>query len=167
MTISAATLHQTRNDLSSDVRGRTIDLLQARLADAVDLQTQLKQAHWNVKGPHFVALHELFDRIYDDTTGHVDEIAERLVALGGTAQGTARMVAGQSALPEYPADIFGGADHVRAVADALAAFGSGVRAAIEVSGDLGDAGTEDLFTGISRDVDKNLWFVEAHGQAGA
>jgi starvation-inducible DNA-binding protein len=138
-----------------------IELLDARLADATDLQTQMKQAHWNVKGPNFIALHELFDKINEDVEEYVDDLAERVVQLGGVAHGTARQVAARSALSEYPATR-DGRQHVEAVANALAAFGKLARAGIDQSGKLGDMDTADLFTEISRGVDKWLWFVEAH-----
>ncbi len=157
-------LHATRNDIAENSRMAVVALLNDRLADGVDLATQLKQAHWNVKGPSFIALHELFDSLHDTVQGHVDDIAERIVALGGTARGTAVIAAG-STLPEYPLDITSGVDHVDAVSVALATFGKAVRAAIDEAAEIGDADTEDLLTGISRDTDKNLWLVEAHGQS--
>ena len=159
------TLHPTKIDIPDNARAAMVDLLNARLADAVDLATQMKQAHWNVKGPSFIALHELFDAIHTAVQGHVDNLAERITALGGTAYGTARVAAEASALPPYPLQIQSGADHVDAVSGALAAFGSGVRAAIAEAGEAGDADTEDLFVEVSRDIDKNLWLVEAHAQS--
>ena len=157
--------HTTRIDLAAETRGKVVELLQQQLSDAIDLQGMAKQAHWNVKGPSFIALHELFDDIYAAVAEHVDELAERLVALGGVAHGTVRMTAKRTSLPNYPADIATGRAHVDAMATALAAFGKNIRAAIEVADDLDDTGTEDLLTGISRDIDKWLWFVEAHLQA--
>jgi starvation-inducible DNA-binding protein len=129
----------------------------------VDLQTQCKQAHWNVKGP-FIALHELFDQVNEAVEDYVDDIAERAVQLGGVAEGTARMAAQRSSLAEYPkaAD---GRKHVEALSSALAAFGRSARHAIDQSNDLGDLDTADLFTEVSRGIDKWLWFVEAHVQA--
>src|SRR5689334_18673029 len=96
-------MYPTRNDLPEAARTKLVDLLNARLADAVDLQTQCKQAHWNVKGPSFIALHELFDKVNGEVEDYVDLIAERAVQLGGTAKGTARQAALRSSLPEYPA----------------------------------------------------------------
>jgi starvation-inducible DNA-binding protein len=157
-------MYNTRIDLASSIREKSIALLQARLADSVDLFTQIKQAHWNVKGPHFIALHELFDSIAEIVEEHSDMLAERITALGGRADGTARVAAAQSSLKEYPLDLASGKKHVMAVADRLAAFGKTARAAIDVSGQGGDADTADLFTEISRAVDKQLWFVEAHLQ---
>ncbi|MFM9957991.1 MAG: DNA starvation/stationary phase protection protein Dps [Phycisphaerales bacterium] len=157
----------TRNDLSSATRQKVCAILDARLADAVDLATMCKQAHWNVKGPSFIALHKLFDEVHEVVEGAVDEIAERVVALGGTAHGTARAAAKGSTLKEYPANITKGRDHAAALADRLAAFGKLARSAIDDTTKLGDAGTADLFTGVSRDIDKMLWFVEAHLQANA
>lgn len=155
-------LHPTKNDLSEKTRTAVVELLLARLADAIDLGTQIKQAHWNVKGPHFISLHKLFDDIYEDVGEYVDDIAERAVQLGGTPEGTARAVAGKTSLPEYPLTITAGKDHVAAVSTVLAAFGKGVRQAIDKANEAGDADTADLFTGVSRGTDKWLWMVESH-----
>ena len=158
-------MHPTRIDLSAKTRGRVVDVLNARLADAIDLQLQAKQAHWNVKGPNFIALHELFDKIAGGLGGHVDEMAERITALGGIAEGTIQAVAGRSRLEPYPLAAADGRAHLEALATALARFGKSVRKAIEETGKAGDADTSDLFTGVSRDVDKSLWLLEAHLQA--
>lgn len=156
---------KTRNDLAENTRGAMINLLQARLADALDLSTQTKQAHWNVKGPHFKGLHELFDEVHEHVDAAVDLIAERLVALGGIAEGTARVVAKRSTLDEYPLDIQAGTDHIEAVAHALSTFGKAIRKSIDEAGEAGDQDTADLFTEVSRQADKDLWMVEAHLQA--
>ena len=158
-------MHKTRNDLAQNTRGAVISLLQARLVDAIDLSTQAKQAHWNVKGPHFIGLHELFDQVHEHVDAAVDLVAERLVALGGVAEGTARVVAKRSGLAEYPLDIAAGTDHCEALAKALATFGKAVRKSIDEAGEAGDQDTADLFTEISRQADKDLWMVEAHLQA--
>jgi starvation-inducible DNA-binding protein len=158
-------MFKTKNDLSEVTRKQAIELLNARLADCKDLQTQTKQAHWNVKGPNFIALHELFDKINEEVDEYVDEIAERAVQLGGVAEGTARMVAKRSSLPEYPANTVDGRAHVEALSSALAAFGKAARKAIVQSNEFGDLDTADLFTEVSRGIDKWLWFAEAHLQA--
>jgi starvation-inducible DNA-binding protein len=158
-------MFKTKNDLPEATRAKVIELLNARLADCTDLQTQTKQAHWNVKGPNFIALHELFDKINEDVEDYVDDIAERAVQLGGVAEGTARMVAKKSSLPEYPAGTVDGRSHVEALSSALAAFGKAARKAIGQADELGDVDTSDLFTEVSRGIDKWLWFVEAHLQA--
>jgi starvation-inducible DNA-binding protein len=158
-------MFKTKNDLSEAIRAKAIELLNARLADAIDLQTQTKQAHWNVKGPNFIGLHELFDKINEEVEDYVDDIAERAVELGGVAEGTARMVAKRSSLSEYPANIADGRSHVDALSSALAAFGKAARKGIDEANEFGDLDTADLFTEISRGVDKSLWFVEAHLQA--
>jgi starvation-inducible DNA-binding protein len=158
-------LHNTKIDISKDKREKLIALLNARLADASDLKSQTKQAHWNVKGMSFIALHELFDQIATSVEGHVDLIAERITTLGGTAMGTVRLAAQNSTLSEYPHEITEGAAHVDALSTALADFGKVARKAIDESTDLGDQDTADIFTEISRDIDKHLWFVEAHIQA--
>ena len=159
------TLHRTQNDITEKVRLRVITLLNQQLADALDLGLQAKQAHWNVKGPNFIALHELFDEVVDELAEFVDEIAERAVELGGTAFGTVQVVATQTRLSEYPLNISSGRDHVAALSSALAKFGKSVRTAINSAAELGDADTTDLFTEVSRGVDKLLWKVEAHLQA--
>src|SRR5436189_3580679 len=122
-------MFKTKNDLSEANRAKVVELLNARLADCTDLQTQCKQAHWNVKGPNFIALHELFDEINKAVEDYVDDIAERAVQLGGVAEGTARMVARRSSLPEYPANAIDGRSHVEALSSALAAFGKAARQA--------------------------------------
>ena len=158
-------MHKSRIDLPSNLRDAAIELLQARLADAVDLASQAKQAHWNVKGPSFIALHKLFDEVADAVHEQIDLIAERITALGGTAEGTARVAAARSSLPEYPLDVTEGPAHVGAMAEALASFGKAVRCSIDEAAKAGDQGTADLFTEVSRSTDKNLWLVEAHAQA--
>ena len=158
-------MFKTKNDLPEATRVKAVELLNARLADCTDLQTQTKQAHWNVKGPNFIALHELFDEINGEVEDYVDDIAERAVQLGGVAEGTARMVAKRSSLPEYPLNAVDGRSHVEALSSALAAFGKLARKAIDQANDFGDLDTADLFTEVSRGIDKWLWFVEAHLQA--
>jgi starvation-inducible DNA-binding protein len=158
-------MFKTKNDLPEGARVKVVELLNARLADAIDLQTQTKQAHWNVKGPNFIALHELFDKINEDIADYVDEIAERAVQLGGVAEGTARMAARRSSLSEYPASAVDGRAHVEALSSALAAFGKSARQGIDDANEFGDLDTADLFTEISRGIDKWLWFVEAHMQS--
>ena len=158
-------MFKTKNDIPEATRVKAIELLNARLADSIDLQTQTKQAHWNVKGPNFIALHELFDKINEDVEDYVDDIAERAVQLGGVAEGTAWMVAKRSSLAEYPAKAVDGRSHVEALSSALAAFGAAARKGIDEANELGDLDTADLFTEVSRGIDKSLWFVEAHQQA--
>ncbi len=155
-------MYATKNDLPAPKRQQMIELCNSRLADAIDLQTQTKQAHWNVKGPHFISLHELFDKVNQDVEDYVDLIAERAVQLGGVVEGTARSVARRSTLPEYPVKGGTGREHVDALSSALAAFGKLMRGAIEQSDRAGDDDTNDIFIEISRGVDKWLWMVESH-----
>ena len=155
-------MFDTRNDLPVNVREPVIELLNARLADAIDLGAQSKHAHWNVKGPNFIALHELFDKVAESVEEQIDTLAERDTALGGRALGTIAAVARNSTLKPYPEDISEGQMHVDALSAALAAYGARIRAAIDAADRLGDADTADLFTGISRESDKYLWFLEAH-----
>ena len=158
-------MYANRIDISISVREKVIPHLQSRLSDSVDLFTQIKQAHWNVKGPSFIALHQLFDEVADIVEEYSDLIAERITSLGGRADGTARIAAMYSSLTEYPLDTIDGMVHLSAVADKLTNFGKAVRADIESSAKLGDADTADLFTEISRVIDKQLWLVEAHLQS--
>jgi starvation-inducible DNA-binding protein len=157
--------YPTQNDLPVDLRTELNALMNLRLASAVDLQFQMKQAHWNVKGPSFIGLHKLFDDIHEAVEDYVDMIAERIVQLGGIAEGTVRVAAKRSRLEEYPLTLSEGMAHVSAVAAALATFGKEARATIEEANAFDDADTADLFTEISRGIDKWLWFVEAHSQA--
>src|SRR5215469_2710632 len=159
-------MFKTKNDLSEATRAKVVELLNARLADCIDLQTQTKQAHWNVKGTNFIALHELFDKINEDVEDYVDLIAERAVQLGGVAEGTARMAVNRSSLSEYPTSGSTGQDHIAALSAVLAAFGKQARRSIDMSNEVNDADTADIFTEISRGIDKWLWMVEAHLQIG-
>jgi starvation-inducible DNA-binding protein len=155
----------TRIDIAEGSRDQLVQLLNARLADTFDLYSQLKQAHWNVKGSDFIQLHLLYDEIAASVLEYVDTVAERATALGGLALGTARLAAANSSLDEYPLDAVPGMDTVDAIADRLGAYGASTRAAIEAALELDDQGTADLFIEISRAIDKHLWFVEAHQQA--
>jgi starvation-inducible DNA-binding protein len=154
----------TRIDIVEASREELVQLLNARLADTFDLYSQLKQAHWNVKGSDFIQLHKLYDDVAESVLEYVDMIAERATALGGLALGTARMAAAASTLDEYPVGAVEGMDTVSAIADRLATYGASVRAGIDAAVDLQDQDTADLFTEVSRAVDKHLWFVEAHLQ---
>jgi starvation-inducible DNA-binding protein len=154
-----AMMNQTRNDLPESVRRKMAELLNARLADMIDLGLQAKQAHWNVKGSSFIALHELFDQVAGAAHGWADDFAERAVQLGGTAAGTLQSVARASTLPPYP-----DRDHVASLSAALAAAGKATRKAIDDAAEAGDAVTADLFTEVTAGIDKQLWFVEAHLQ---
>lgn len=155
-------MHPTKNDLPADSRAAMVALLNARLADALDLYTHAKQAHWNVKGPNFVALHGLFDDVSGHSLDWADTLAERAVALGGQALGTAATVAKTTALPTFPTGASAAATLVESLATSVAAFGAAVRAAIDTADAAGDKGTSDLFTGLSREADKDLWMLEAH-----
>jgi starvation-inducible DNA-binding protein len=154
----------TRIDIAEDSRAQLVQLLNERLADTFDLYSQLKQAHWNVKGSDFIQLHELYDDVAESVLEYVDMIAERATALGGLALGTARMAAAASSLDEYPVGAVEGLDTVSAIADRLAAYAAKVRAGIDAAVELHDQSTADLFTEVSRAIDKHLWFVEAHLQ---
>ncbi len=155
---------ETRNDLPHQVRGTMITLLNQQLADTFDLYSQVKQAHWNIKGMHFIALHLLFDELAARLIDYVDLIAERATALGGTALGTARLAAASSQLPEFPLEIVQDKQVVAVLAERYAKFAATTRAAIANAAEHGDQDTADLFTEISRTIDKDLWFLEAHLQ---
>lgn len=155
-------VRRTKNSLPTDVRTQVCQLLNQRLADAIELQTQCKQAHWNVKGPSFIGLHELFDKVAEDASGYADLVAERIVQLGGMAEGTSRVAAQRTTLVDYPLTISTGEEHVAALSDALAEFGRTARIAIEEMNELEDADSADILTEISRGVDKWLWMVESH-----
>lgn len=157
--------YHTANDIPETSREATVALLNQQLADAVDLGLQIKHAHWNVKGPQFFSLHQLLDELAEDLEDHIDDIAERTVELGGMAAGTLQQVAATSRLASYPAQVSAGRDHCAALSRALAFFGTATRAAIDKAAGTGDADTADLFTEVSRSVDKMLWKVEAHLQA--
>jgi starvation-inducible DNA-binding protein len=159
------TMFKTKNDIDPVRRLELATLMNQRLASAIDLQMQMKQAHWNVKGPNFIGLHELFDKVAEAVEDYVDLIAERIVQLGGTAEGTVRVAGSRSELDEYPLAIADGVSHVDAVTTALATFGQEARMTIDEADALDDTDTADLFTEVSRGIDKWLWFVEAHAQA--
>ncbi|HZQ92694.1 MAG TPA: DNA starvation/stationary phase protection protein Dps [Terriglobales bacterium] len=161
---TAVATFPTSIDIPEKNRERIIGLLNARLADATDLKTQTKHAHWNVKGENFYQLHLLFDEVAGHLEEHTDLLAERATALGGTALGTARNAAAASTLPEYPQEAVDGPEHVRALAARLAQLAATVRDAINKSAEWGDPSTADVFTEISRSLDKDLWFLEAHLQ---
>jgi len=154
--------YPTRVDLSQETRIQVVKVLTRTLASTLDLKTQVKQAHWNVKGSDFYALHELFDSMAGELEEFVDLVAERITALGAVAQGTARMAAAASFLPEYPLDVVDGIAHVTALAERFAQYGEHVRSGIDQSDVAGDKDTADLYTEISRTIDKRLWFLEAH-----
>jgi len=151
--------------LSEDTKSKVIEILNARLADTVDMKTQVKHAHWNVKGIQFFQLHELFDSIASHLEDQSDLIAERVTQLGGVANGTARQAAADSSIKEYDFNAVKGEEHVRALVDRLAKLANAARKAIDDTGKLGDQATADVFTEITRAADKDLWFLEAHLQA--
>ncbi len=152
----------TRNSLPNKTREGVVRDLAPLLADATDLTLQAKQAHWNVRGPNFIALHQLFDSVYEHAGEWTDSIAERMAQLGSSVPGTLQAAHAGTRLTPYPLDLVGEKAHVERIAAALAQFGESVRAAIDAFAAHGDADTADLATEISRAVDKDLWFVEAH-----
>ena len=158
-------MYPNKNTLPEKTRIQIAGLLQEHLSNSIDLVTQAKQAHWNVKGPDFISLHGLFDKVAEDSEEYIDLIAERIVQLGGIAEGTLKTAANRSKLPEYSLTISAGHEHVNALAHTLASYGEGIRNAIGNADELVDRDTADLLTQISREVDKNLWFVEAHVQS--
>lgn len=156
---------KTRINLAAGTREKIIALLNQQLADTFDLYSQTKQAHWNVKGAQFYPLHELFDKLAHELEDYVDLIAERATALGGLALGTVRMSAAASRLPESLLDVVESIPSVEALATRYAGLAATTRAAIDAVTEQADMDTADLFTDVSRGLDKSLWFLEAHLQA--
>ena len=164
MPTATTNLYASAIDIPVAAREQLVDLLNQTLADTLDLKTQVEQAHWNVKGMQFIALHEMFDGFSTTLEGYVDMVAERVTALGGTALGTARIAASASSLPEYDLEAVSGEAHVRALADRYGRYAALVRSGSTRAAELGDDDTADLYTEISRQIDKDLWFLEAHLQ---
>lgn len=158
-------MFETAIDIPLATRTEMIALLNQELADTSDLFSQTKQAHWNVKGIHFYQLHLLFDELAEHREDEADDLAERAVEIGGYATGTVRMAAADSRLPEMPTDIDTGVDYVRALVERYGLHAAYLRAGIDAADEAGDADTADLLTEISRQVDKDLWFLQAHLQA--
>lgn len=155
-------LHNSRNDLESNTKAMVSALLNARLADAIDLALSTKQAHWNLRGRQFIAVHEMLDGFRTEIDTHADTLAERVVQLGGTALGTAHIVVQASKLQAYPTDLVRVEDHMLALAGRYGDLANSTRSAIETADELGDANTADILTAFSRSLDKALWFLEAH-----
>lgn len=161
---SRTRLFPTHVDIPAEARERLVAMLNQHLADTADLRSQAKQAHWNVKGREFYQLHLLFDEVAGELSEFADEIAERATALGGYATGTVRMAAERSEIPEYPTDAVDSMEHVAALVERMGLYANRIRHAIDESNELGDPSTADLYTQISREVDKRLWFLQAHLQ---
>lgn len=159
-----AHLHQTSNDTQSNAKAASMQALQARLADGIDLALVIKQAHWNLKGPQFIGIHLMLDKFREEVSEWNDEMAERIVQLGGTARGTVQEVDKHTSLKPYPTDIYKISDHLHALIERFAAVANAVRKDIDDTDEAGDVGTSDLFTEVSRGLDKQLWFLEAHVQ---
>lgn len=157
-------LFPSRIDLPDDTRRAVVDLLNRQLANLTDLYTQTKHAHWNVKGPNFYGLHQMFDALAAGLEPLVDDTAERVTALGGAAQGTARRAADNSRLDDFPDGVHAGPEVVRVMADRYAAAGKDARGGIDRADGHGDADTADLLTAVSRFLDKSLYFLESHLQ---
>ncbi len=163
-TRASTRMFPNHNSLPDPTKKKLIETLNQQLADSLDLYSQTKQAHWNVKGKDFYQLHLLFDAHAEHVEDWIDLIAERVTAMGGYATGTVRMSAAASKLPEYPTDITGGMDHVAALVERWGNYATSSRAAIDVADEFEDKDSADLFTDISRQADMDLWFLEAHLQ---
>jgi len=159
-------IFDTKLNIPENNRRPLIALLNARLADTIDMQSQAKFAHWNVKGEDFYQLHLLFDSISEHLLKAVDLIAERITALGGRANGTARQVVAYSSIKEYDVNVLHGMDHVRALLDRLATVTNAGREAIKQCAVLGDDATADVFTEVVRAADKDIYFLQSHLQGG-
>ncbi len=159
-----ARLHQTKNNTKNNAKAVSMECLEARLADSLDLGLVTKQAHWNLKGPQFIGIHLMLDKFRDEQDEWTDSIAERIVQLGGTAKGTAQEVTKRTSLQPYPTDTYRIADHLAALIERYAACANAIRQNIEDTDEAGDPDTADLFTEVSRGLDKQLWFLEAHVQ---
>ncbi|NJM19087.1 MAG: DNA starvation/stationary phase protection protein Dps [Richelia sp. RM2_1_2] len=160
----ASRLYPSHIDIPADVRSQVVSILNQTLAATADLKSQVKQAHWNVKGTDFYQLHEMFDEIAGEIEEFIDMFAERITALAGYACGTVRMAAANSILPEYPTDILDGMQHVTALVERFAAYAKHLREAIDKTDELNEQDTNDLYVEVSRTIDKRLWFLEAHIQ---
>jgi starvation-inducible DNA-binding protein len=160
--IGEPTMQATHNTLSETIRVQSVELLNKHLAAAIDLHSQVKQAHWNVRGPGFIALHQLFDKVSSEIEDYSDMIAERAGGLGGTARGTVRQVVETSFLIPYSLGVADERQHIFAVSSSLAAFGESIREASLHASRFGDGDTADLFTEISRGIGRQLWLVESH-----
>ncbi|MCD1642850.1 DNA starvation/stationary phase protection protein Dps [Aurantimonas coralicida] len=158
-------MHKTMNPISENIRGSMVELLQTHLATAVDITYQTKQAHWNVKGMNFIAVHELFDDLHEETEEYVDTIAERLTAIGGQAHGTVQAASENSLLDPYPLDLVKSEDHLKRLTESYAKWSAAIAEGIEEASEAGDPLTEDLLTAIGRGLDKGIYFMESHFQA--
>ncbi len=157
-------MHRTRNNLSSNAKSVSIDLLNARLADGIDLALATKQAHWNLKGPQFIGIHLMLDGFRTEQDEWNDTMAERAVQLGGTALGTTQTVSAMTKLAPYPTDTYAVADHLAALIDRFSTYANALHDSIDQADEAGDADAADIFTEVSRGIDKQLWFLEAHVQ---
>jgi starvation-inducible DNA-binding protein len=155
---------RTSIDIQQESRTKMVEMLNIHLADTFDLFSHTKQAHWNVKGREFMQLHELYDELAEILLKFVDMLAERATALGGIAHGTVRMAAKASRLPDYPDGPIGSVESVEALVERYAELAASVRAAIDEAEEAEDMSTSDLMTEFSRELDKALWFLEAHLQ---
>ncbi len=148
--------------LSADARTAIVDALNATLAATLDLSSQVKQAHWNVRGENFFASHQMFDLFHGHVVGWSDEIAERVAQLGGQAEGTVRVAAARSPLKEHDAAAILWTDHVRSLTGRYAALGALVRGRIDAGPTVTDPVTVDLYTQVLRSLERDLWMLESH-----
>ena len=165
--VQDAQLHKTNNDMQDNAKANSMVLLEQNLANGLDVANMTKQAHWNLKGPEFIGIHLMLDGFRDEQDDWNDKMAERIVQLGGTAKGSTQAVGERTKLPPYPLNIYAIADHLKALIDRYAQHANTVRKSIDEADDAGDPDTADVFTEVSRGLDKQLWFLEAHTQAPA
>jgi starvation-inducible DNA-binding protein len=158
----AMKLRSTRNDLGENSKQVSVAVLNGTLIDMIDLTNSIRMAHWTLRGSNFIGLHLMLEGFYNEFFQTSDEVAERLVQLGGTPDGTTQLVSEKTRLPAYPRDTTDTLEHVALLADRFANLGKSVREGIDSTDEAGDADTADLLTGISRAIDKDLWMLEAH-----
>jgi starvation-inducible DNA-binding protein len=155
-------LSKTRNDLGENAKKTSINVLNGVLVDTIDLTNCVRMAHWTLRGPNFIGLHLMLEGFYNELFASSDDLAERLVQLGGTPDGTSQLVAEKTRLPPYPRDTTYTMTHVAELAERFAANAKAVREGIDATDEAGDADTADLLTETSRALDKKLWMLEAH-----
>jgi starvation-inducible DNA-binding protein len=159
-------MYHNRVALTDEQKKKTVAVMQERLAESLDMYSQAKFAHWNVKGYNFYQLHLVFDSVADHIFPQIDAIAERITQLGGVANGTVRQAANGSLIPEYNITLIAGMDHVNALADALGCYCQALREASDKIDEIGDEPSSDFFKQLVVEAEEQLYFLESHLEAG-